>query len=513
MLMRRFVLLATLVLLLAPRSLGADSVLITSTLDDHPSRGWAVYRNSQREHMLVYFAPRDDDAQAASGGAARGQIQAVRALGTRLPIAIGARGERAYLVFPPTYADGKRLMRVYTLRAIPSPVGGLWTLDPASRFDVERPIVSDANLIGFQATGEALWTLLKDGDDVGLLRLGQSDWEPATLPDDISTRRLELRAIGNDPVLIDRSGLEFIAYQLETGTNEWQRLGATLPIAKDTRLLSGQHAIHVIDENDEGTLRVRLWSGDGVFQLAEGVSVPEDTEFTLLSSSATLLGIYEVNDTGEDDQQGAKAHLIELNARTGDELYRGAPSVTSPVSEEEFRFLVVMMVLVMSGVLVVVILPDKADSMAIPDGVALADPGRRLMATMIDVVAVSALVGSFVGVSAADIITLAVIVQPGNSWAVFPLTIISGIVYSTLTEFLFAGTPGKLIARIRLVSAEPGLPHRPRPWSILVRNIIKWVLPPVAALALIDPETLHRGDRVSRSLVVVPRSDPDPDTN
>jgi len=38
-------------------------------------------------------------------------------------------------------------------------------------------------------------------------------------------------------------------------------------------------------------------------------------------------------------------------------------------------------------------------------------------------------------------------------------------------------------------------------WAAIVRNIIKWILPPVAAMALIDPQMLHRGDRATRSLV------------
>jgi len=44
-------------------------------------------------------------------------------------------------------------------------------------------------------------------------------------------------------------------------------------------------------------------------------------------------------------------------------------------------------------------------------------------------------------------------------------------------------------------------------WAAIVRNMIKWLVPPVAALVLLDPERLHRGDRATRTLVVAPIED------
>jgi uncharacterized RDD family membrane protein YckC len=495
-------------LLLAPGAQASDRVLVASNLDDAASRAWGVYQNSDRENLLVYFAPRDGDLDGSTGATTLGQIQSVRMLGSRLPIAIAALGDRGYIVFPPVRSDGKRLMRVYNLRAIPSTVGGLWMLEPRERFDVEAPLISDSTLIGFQATTESVWALLRSEDGVELRCLTPQGWVDVPVPETISTRRLELHAIGSSPVLVDRSGLEFIGYRLDPEDVLWTTIPYRLPIARDTQIISGRNAMLVLDEDDEGATRLRLWSNDGIFVLASDAGFSRDASYTLLPTSSTLLGLRE----NQGEQDGDPIEMFEVNSRDASVRYSGAPSVTPPVSAEEFRFLVVMMVLVMSGVLVVVILPDRADSMHLPEGVVLADPGRRLIATMLDSVIVASAVGAVVGVSAADILTLAVIVQPDNSWSIFPLTIISGIIYSTLTEFLLAGTPGKLVARIRVVSAEPGLPHRPRLWSILVRNVIKWVLPPVAALALIDPEALHRGDRVSRSLVVMPRPASDPES-
>ena len=222
----------------------------------------------------------------------------------------------------------------------------------------------------------------------------------------------------------------------------------------------------------------------------------------MLDSSTTLIGLRSIE---SDEESEAAVELIELDARTGEVRHAGPPIVASPVSPEEFRFIVVMMVLVMGGVLVVVILPDRTNAMHIPEGYALADPGRRMVAMLLDVVVVAAIVGRVFGVSVTDILTLTVLIRPDNAWVVFPMIIVAGVVYSSVSEVLYGASPGKLMMGLRVVAAEPGEPKRAKLWSVLVRNVIKWVLPPVAALALVDPEALHRGDRTSKSLVVVPR--------
>jgi len=504
-------LIAFLLLMLASSARADDRVMITTNIDESPSRAWAVYRNSARENLLVYFAPRQESDRLET--ATIGQIQGVRPLGARLPISIAALDDRVYLAFSPVISDRRRLMRVYSLRAVPSPVGGLWVLEPGGQMQVEQPIVSDASLVGMHATSESVWALLQsNADALSLLRMDPSGWVSVPVTDEIDPRRVQLSAIGSDPVLIDRSGLRFKAHRFDTRSNAWETMPHELEIGRDTELHAAPNALRVIDRNDTGTARLRYWSEDGVFVIAEDLDLPQASGVAFLQGNDSLIAISAI-DTEDLSDGEPTVDLTELDLNTNQVLYTGAPAVTAPVSAEEFRFLVVMMVLVMSGVLVVVILPDRADAMHLPEGSAIADPGRRLIATMIDAFIVTTLVGAAFGVSPADIVTLTVIMLPGNAWGVFPMTIVSGILYATLAETLTGATPGKLLMGIRLVAAEPGTPRRPRFWSVLVRNVIKWVLPPVAALALIDPETLHRGDRTSRSLVVSPRRDQGPETH
>ena len=509
----RLILIVCSIMLLAKGAASADDrVLMTSSLDTEASFAWAIYRNSPQEHLLVLIPPRDDNPDQGFMPAQAGQLQAVRPLGQRVPLAIAAQGDRVYLAYPPVYANDRRLMRMYSLRVTPSPVGGVWVASPSDRFDSEPAIVTTGALVGLQGTSDALWSLIEEESRLYLRELDRDSWVPIDLPESINTARLELRAIGAHPVLIDRSGLEFRAYEYDTELNEWSEFPDSLELSDAIRIIPGIRALSVIDETESGETRLRSWSSSGLFEIAKLPDIPQNTPFAALSSSGSLLGIDRiVSDATEPGTTGsASIEVIELGLLDGAERYRGSPIATTPVSAEEFRFLVGMMMLIMIGVLVVVIMPDHSNAMHLPEGVVLADPGRRLIASMLDGLLVVAVVGRLVDVSAADILTLTVIVRPDNAWSIFPLVIITGLMYSTLTEALFGATPSKMLVGIRVVRAQPGIPVRPRLWSALVRNSIKWLLPPVAALAMIDPETLHRGDRAAHTLVVMPRP-PEPE--
>lgn len=500
--------------LLASGAIGADDrVLMAASVDAEASRAWAIYRNSQREHLLVFIAPRDEQPGQRFEAAQPGQVQAVRPLGSKLPISIAALNDRVYLAYPPVYANERRLMRVYSLSLSPSPVGGVWVANSADRFDTEPAIITNGSLIGMQATSDALWALIKHEDRVTLSVLDQLDWQSFDLPDYINTTRLELTAIGKHPVLIDRSGLRFRAHEYDPETGVWSEFPDAIELSDAIRITAGTRSLSVTDEPESGKARLRSWSPSGLFEIASGLDLPEWASIGALSSSSTLVAISIDREQveGAVEPPPASIEIVELGLLDGTERYRGAPIATTPVSAEEFRFLVGMMMLIMMGVLIVVIMPDHSGAMHLPDGVVLADPGRRLIATMLDAVLVVAVVGRVVDVSPTDILTLTVIMRPDNAWSVFPLVIITGLMYSTLTEALFGATPAKMLVGIRVVRAQPGAPIRPRLWSALVRNGIKWLLPPVAALAMIDPETLHRGDRAARTLVVMPRpAQPEP---
>lgn len=489
----------------APSPAQSSPVLLASTIAGDGSRAWGVYRNSQDEHLLVLVAPREASNALKIKAAPPGQVQAMRPLGRRFPQAIAAQGDRVYLAFPPVYANERRLMRVYSTGAFPSPLGGLWVIDPPDRLRTEHPLETPGELVAMQATRDTLWALIQDSGDAQLLRLDREDWVPISLPDQLSTKRLDLSAIDDRIVLVDRSGTGFKASIYDNTSQQWSPFSADLPMGKHTQLLAGLRAITVIDWDERDQARLRTWSPAGLFTLASDLALPSDSTYSVLDSSNSLLGLRAVLTKSDSIEASETIELTEFDLLDNSVRYQGAPVASAPVSADEFRFLAVMMILVMLGVLVVVIMPDRTQTMLLPDHTVIADPGRRLIASMLDAALVATIVAQLFGVAPIEVLTLSIIVRPDNTWGVIPAIMIIGVVYATLFEWMLSATPGKLIVGIRVARAQIGPRTRPKFWSALVRNIIKWVLPPVAALALIDPETLHRGDRASRTLVVMPR--------
>jgi len=501
---------------LATPALG--QVVFASAVKDTQTHGWAVYKNSKDEVLLVHIPPRDSNQSGSIPikPAEPGELHAVRTL-SKMPDAIAAIDDRVYLVFPQVYDNGVITRRVFSGRAIGSPIGSAWGFMPTDRLDAQPAISIPSRSIRVLATTKALWVLLDGDHGYTLLKMTDSAWEPIVLPSptDADSTNWVISAQGARLILIDRSDptvmRPFALAEDDSGWSEldWERI----PVPKgDYELLAGIQSIKIIDHDQDQRTRVRAWSKSGVFTLAAGLDLPVSTRFAMLESVNHLVGIAQrTPDPSAKKADGATSstvQIFEVDLSDASMLYAGDPVVTVPVSDAEFRFLVGMMILIMVGVLVVVILPDKSDAMQIPDHFALADPGRRLVATLIDVFLVSFFVGMIFDVRVIEILTLSVIVRSDTSWLVIPMVLVMGIVSMSIFEWLLGATPGKLLMGIRVVRAQSGPMERIPFWAAIVRNMIKWLLPPVAALALIDPESLHRGDRVTRTLVVVPIEHP-----
>ena len=498
-------------------------MLVGAGVDDTQTHSWAVYENANDEILLVHLPPRDVDANAQIPiePAKPGELHAVRPL-NRFPDAIAAIENRVYLVFPPSLTPRGQIRRVFSGQAIASPVGAIWGFMPAGRLDSEPAITIPGQVDALVATSDTLWVLLNDDgqdDEQGegqytLLTMKKNAWEPVDLPatgalPDDAAERWTISALGSMLIAIDQSdpdAMQLFGFDAKTkawSLMDWPRIG--VPDGR-FQILAGTRSLIVVDWDQHEQARIRTWSHAGIFTIADGVDLPVDIELAVLSSVNRLIGLVasDRSDEHPPSQDPVGIQVYELDLLDGSLVYAGDPVVSTPVSEAEMRFLMGMMILIMAGVLVVVILPDKTDAMGIPDGFELADPGRRLMATMVDVFLISLMVGLIFDVRVIEIITLGVIARSDDTWLAIPSVMISGIVVMSLMEWLVGASPGKFFMGIRVVRAQGGPMQRIPLWAAIVRNIIKWVLPPVAALALVDPEMLHRGDRATRTIVAAP---------
>lgn len=512
-------------------SSAAGQVRVASGLDLESTHTWASYTNADDEVILVHLPPRN--TVTVSGvtieGAGPGALQTVRRL-SKLPDALAGIDNRVYLVFPLAYSNGELIRRVYSGRALPTPVGASWAFEPVDRLDSHPSITFVGDLSALVATTDALFALTKytapvveaQRLDVGdpplpysLLQMTTDDWVEIELPSQSEQEtQWRIACVGAELIAINQtSDGQLISWVLDQTGQIWSRW-MDEPIAAPIgrfEVVSGMRTLHLIewDTNDSATLHV--WSKGGVYTIASAIEIPPNAQLASLDSVNRIVAISQPmvqSKAGEADQSSdattPSITITEIDGSDGSVVYSGGPVLQVPVSAAEVRFLVGMMILIMIGVLVVVIMPDKSDAMQIPDGFALADPGKRLIATIIDVFLVAVLMGQLFGVQVVEILTLSVIVRSDGAWLSIPATMISGLVIMSFFEWALGASPGKFLMGVRVAKALSGPVQRVPLWAALVRNVMKWILPPVAALALVDPEMLHRGDRATRTLAVVP---------
>ncbi len=486
-------------------------VLVATDPDAPQSHGWAVYRNVTDEIILVHVPPRDqtNDDRYSISPADLGEVQAVRPL-NKFPQGLAAIDDRVFMVFPQTYATDRIFRRVYSGRVGPNPMGDRWAFSPIDRLNSLPSIEGEGELIEFTATSKNLWALLNGEDGrYTLLMLDESEWVEIPVPvvHDADQAQWKLVRDNERLIAIDLSDQDEINAHVRGKDHAWRALdwpsvelsGAPFEIH------SNKHGVLIIDSVESEGTRIRSWSKDGVFVLATGLKISPDAKNTVLGSVNRLLGITKKLVDPSDREDNSPTIIIdEVDLADGTVLFSGTPFVEAPVSAGEMRFILGMMILIMIGIVVLVILPEKSSAISVPDGFELADPGRRFTASLIDLFLIASLLGRVFGVRVIEILTLDVVSQSENSWLVIPVVILTAMISMTLFEWGLGVTPGKFLVGIRVVRGQAGKSKRISLMSALVRNITKWLLPPVAALALVDPEMLHRGDRVTRTLVVSP---------
>lgn len=208
----------------------------------------------------------------------------------------------------------------------------------------------------------------------------------------------------------------------------------------------------------------------------------------------------------------ARMRVAEVSALTGEVLYQGPVRAGGPVSGMELKVVAVVLVAALAMVLLLVMRPgDQGPPIHLPRGVALAEPGARILAGLIDLVVVAMGASLATGVSVGRMFSvLAWMTEPG---ALEGLVIMlgSGVVYGTVLEGLTGRTVGKALCGCRVVRAvmvrgsdntlTPAL-ARPGLARSLVRNVVRWMLPPMAFVGMSSAEGRHRGDLASGTVVV-----------
>lgn len=204
-------------------------------------------------------------------------------------------------------------------------------------------------------------------------------------------------------------------------------------------------------------------------------------------------------------ESGWQASVLSL--ATGRELARGPITLELPLGGSDYRLVALVMSYVVGMLALLIFRPsDEAWSDALPDHAALADPGRRFLAGAIDLSIALLLGGLLAGFSPGEVLRISVADVLRTDAGQFLLLCALGvaIAHGFVGELWTGRTVGKLLTGCAVVRAGQGPWRSAGPWGCLVRNVVKWALPPVALLAVFSPGARHRGERYARSFVVVP---------
>lgn len=199
--------------------------------------------------------------------------------------------------------------------------------------------------------------------------------------------------------------------------------------------------------------------------------------------------------------------VIELSTDTGAVMFDGASTTGSPIDKEELQALLLVVLGVTTILLLWTVRGSKRERVIqLPEGSALGEPTRRLLAGAVDFLATCCVSGWILGVPLIQTLSLQVVLGPDAPPGGLITVLGVGIGLGTLAEGVFGRSLGKLAMGLRVVAVlgpRGGTWRGPGIGRALARNVFKWAAAPVAIFGMSRPDGRHWGDVVTGSAVVV----------
>jgi hypothetical protein len=522
--------LAVLVGLLHAAPARAQDVLGAGTPGEgnRPAHAWLVLKQEKEgDCAVVHLPPREavrDDGKVH--GAPAGTVR-VAARIKATPERIAAIGPEVYLLFAPT--PGAHAREVWSLGARSAGIGDLWRYEPDGRLRPQPALSTSFEPELFLGAGGHLFVLARDPSNSPVfMALHDDAWASLTLPDDVAAavrmgfRTIEAWEVPGGFVLSIGKGDATLAWRATFSPSQrtppaiaWQALpaGSASGNERGGQLASGPITIRWSQEDAEVNFQAAV--GLSFVPLAELAGVSEHVAVVPAGAGRIIAAWSEPippDPRVREPKQRYKLSLAEISPNTGQVLYLGAPKGASPISADQFRFMVLGMVALTAAVLIFVLRSSGRDQeVHLDPDMSLAEPGRRIVAFAADILIALIAAARILNVDLAAILEPETLLLAGGPLVLLTLAI--GFGFSTIGEWGLGRSPGKFLTRtevVRLVRSPGAGPATARIslWQALVRNLIKWGLPPVSGIALIDPTGRHQGERLTRTAVVV-RSEPE----
>lgn len=504
---------------------------------------------SQPGCYLVHIPSRRGPPMAGPGlkGATSGTVRVATRLAD-FPAGLAAVDNRVYLVTDDKAGTGMR--RVFSIAAVPSGIGDLWSFDPPDRLATMPALPAGGRLAGFAGSPlgpVALIDHLADTahdavasrpnpsdpsaryhllvlDDDGWTPLAMPPLEPGSTPMGLVPVRDGLALLITGPNIqpgawIARTPSPITAApSLSWQRRTWATSGTSLqgPLNSHSLIQSGGLWVRAIPNAQT----LELWSAenDHWFSLAGfGTGMQESALVPLDDVGRVALiwrGPRDASAPADSDAPSANRsayQIAELSAATGRVYYTGLARAKGPISWGDFRLLSLVLLTIMAVVLVIVARSERPDAaVVLPDGLSLAEPGQRFISGLLDFVVCGSIAFWLWDVSWVEAANPIWILSARGEWTL--LTWIGvGLFVCTLSEAWFGVSPGKILTGIGVVSCRPlgadkdAKPRRKRGIGLraaVTRNAIKWILTPLAVLGLLGDDSRHFGDIFAGTAVV-----------
>jgi hypothetical protein len=382
-----------------------------------------------------------------------------------------------------------------------------------------------------------------------LLVLTEDAWQPIALPPSWASRAVDWRGLQNDDTGVRLAGTGdgielvvvdgpkpgvwtagLVAQKVKRGeprhfapTWSWQPLSFEEP-EQHRRIrppgqmwvISGQL---VFDRRSYDQIELWSVSAKGCQKIANAAGVETGYAAAPLDQTGRVAFVWsERPEPGS--RQVPNLRVFEVSTRTGQVLFDGDAAKQLPISSLDVKILAVFLVCVMLAIVVFVLRPDGArDALILPKGAALAEPGRRAIAGAIDAVVAIVIAAQITRIDVSESLTLDSLIRGTTTLWLMLSTIGIGFVLGTLGEWLFGRSLGKALTGCevavpsvsKLESGEVLVElKRVAIWRAAVRNLVKWLIPPVAMSGVSSAEGRHRGDTAAGTVVIV-RSEPEED--
>lgn len=452
------------------------------------SHAWVFVSESESRGWLLHLANEWEP----------GVAEAIRGV-TSPPEAIGADGNGLLIVFPAgveSEGDGRSTRPVRSFVVLPGEEEGTFRIARESLL----PALPARGAVASIARVGGKWHALMSGppargassDSTTLLREGEQAWEPVDLPRGVRNSHWNSMAIGRQGgrlvfAAVDADGLVLAARRSTNGV--WT--SRTIEAPGPGELVYGEEGRLILIAR-VGPTEHRLWILRSEVFAPLGTISTEANEVTALPMRDRIECVWR-------DPLANGRILSESLGWTGSVLSPASPvSLEPPLSARHLEALVVILISVVVSIGVFVFQPAVHDPPpSLPEGTALAGPGRRMGAFALDFIPAVAIASLVWRLEFWEVLDPARILHsPQGIWPLLTSLVLFAVL-GALSEAFWGTTPGKWATGCRV--ADPG-GGKPAVGRSLGRWFLKTTCPLIALHGVLNP---GRRDPVSLGVLVL----------